>query len=178
MVIDIKAFYPYGTDEFILPKRIKAYVDSLCHEYKELSKETKLIHLGIAIHQGYDLYEKVASFLEDHTYIDESEIRDTICRYIVLLRYNEVKSFADDTDVMYLYLCEHLNLKAAMELFVIELKRCFSYHMNGDEIEVTRNEECWPSLNQLTDIFGVKKAKRIIIEPTGYKEIAGHEFKK
>lgn len=178
MVIDIKAFYPYGTDEFILPKRIKAYVDSLCHEYKELSRETKLIHLGIAIHQGYDLYEKVASFLEDHTYIDESEIKDTICLYIASLRYNKYNSFTDEINIMQLLLYEQLNLKDAMQLFIIELKRRFSYYMNGDEIEVTRNEECWPSFKQLTDTFGMKKANQIIIEPTGYKEIAGHEFKK
>jgi hypothetical protein len=170
------SFYCGG--EFLLPKHIKAYVDSFCHEYKEISKETKLIHLGFAVHQGYDLYEKVASYLKDHSYIDESEITCTICRYIVSLRYSEDKHFKDDIDVMHLILCEQLNLRDAIELLVVELNLRFSYNIQGEEVEVTQHYMRWPSIKQLEKEYGEEKTKKIMVKPTGYKDITEDELKK
>ena len=159
-----------------LPNHIKAYVDDFCYEYSLICQETKLLHLGFAIHNGYDLYKGISDYLDNHPEISEDSIKATICRYITSFRYSEDKRFYVDREGMTSVLTDQLSLEEATELFVIELKLRFSYKVQGNKIDVSQHYDRWSTLNELVKKYG-EGYINIVTKPTGYKKITEQDIK-
>ena len=56
----------------------RTYFDSGCHEYKTYPIEKKLLDLGYAIWNGYDIMKAIREILESHPYISEFDIQRSI----------------------------------------------------------------------------------------------------
>lgn len=69
----------YGSGETLsLPRPIRVYFDCHAHEWNDCSTERKLLDLGYVQSQGYDIRADIRNILDNHPYINDSEIKRSI----------------------------------------------------------------------------------------------------
>lgn len=91
--INERMFYPYDDRNIALPYRTRAYIDFYSNEFKLLTIEKKLCHLGFVVTRDLNLYAEFKKDIMEHTQVYgdyESYAKESLLSYIDYLREAEV----------------------------------------------------------------------------------------
>ena len=87
----------YGSGETLsLPRPIRVYFDCHAHEWNDCSTERKLFDLGYVQSQGYDIRADIRNILDNHQYINDSEIKRSLAILMAELKGCNVYSIEDE----------------------------------------------------------------------------------
>lgn len=119
----------YGSGETLsLPHPIRVYFDCHAHEWNDCSTERKLLDLGYVQSQGYDIRADIRNILENHPYINDSEIKRSIAILMAKLRGEIVYSIEKEF--------ESASLDEMIDLFLEELNARYILPTTGNMSEL------------------------------------------
>lgn len=118
----------------------RTYFDPFCHESTSMSAEKKLLDLGRAIMNGYDIHNEVRNILANHSHISEDDIHYAVCEHIANVCGGEILAFD---------LLEHNNsLDTDIDLLILYLMRRYrvayrpdnGHYLANHSLEIDRRE--------------------------------------
>ncbi len=119
----------YGSGETLsLPRPIRVYFDCHAHEWNDCSTERKLLDLGYVQSQGYDIRADIQNILDNHPYINDSEIKRSIAILMAKLRGEIVYSIEKEF--------ESASLDEMVDSFLEELNARYILPTTGNMSEL------------------------------------------
>ena len=119
----------YGSGETLsLPRPIRVYFDCHAHEWNDCSTERKLLDLGYVQSQGYDIRADIWNILDNHPYINDSEIKRSIAILMAELKGENVYSIEKEF--------ESVSLDKMVDSFLEELNARYILPTTGNMSEL------------------------------------------